>query len=147
VGLVTGVVGAGGGFLIVPALVLLGGVPMANAVATSLLVISLNCGAGLVTHLPATTLDWPLTIGVAATTVAGSLAGASLCGRVPAAWLRTAFGWLVLALGAVILVLQLRSWDSPAAIPLIITGAVALGLTTGASLKREPREMSRPHRR
>lgn len=62
VGLAAGLVGAGGGFLIVPALNLLAGLPMAVAVATSLLVIVMNSGAGLAGHLFSTSLDWTVLI-------------------------------------------------------------------------------------
>ena len=58
VGAVTGLVGAGGGFLVVPALVLVGGLPMSAAVGTSLVVIALKSGAALLGHLSGTPVDW-----------------------------------------------------------------------------------------
>ncbi|MEO7423263.1 MAG: sulfite exporter TauE/SafE family protein [Ornithinibacter sp.] len=103
VGLVTGTVGAGGGFLVVPALVLLGGFSMTAAVATSLLVIAMNSAAGLAGHLTSTALDWPFALSVTALAVVGAAVGGLLAGRVPQAALRTAFGWFVLALGALVL--------------------------------------------
>jgi uncharacterized membrane protein YfcA/glyoxylase-like metal-dependent hydrolase (beta-lactamase superfamily II)/rhodanese-related sulfurtransferase len=107
VGSVTGLVGAGGGFLIVPALVIVAGLPMAAAVGTSLLVISLQSAAGLAGHLAGTDLPWGLTLAVTATAVAGSLLGARWCGRVDQATLRRSFGLMVLVMGAVVLAEQL----------------------------------------
>ncbi|MET7403690.1 sulfite exporter TauE/SafE family protein [Dactylosporangium sp. NPDC005572] len=107
VGLVTGLVGAGGGFLVVPALVLLGGLPMPVAVGTSLVVIAMQSLAGFAGHLSGAGIDWTLAAAVTAAAIAGSLAGARLAGRVPAEMLRKAFGWSVAALGVLILGRQL----------------------------------------
>ena len=101
--LVTGLVGAGGGFLVVPALVLLGGMPMGSAVGTSLLVIAMNSAAGFAGHLHSVRPDWSLAAAVTACAVAGSLVGAWLAGRVDPARLRTGFGWFVLVLGVLVL--------------------------------------------
>ncbi len=106
VGLLTGLVGAGGGFLIVPALTLLAGLSVADAVGTSLLVIAVQATAGLLGHLDAVRLDWPLTLAVTAAAVTGTLLGARLTGRVPQHALRTAFGWLVITMAALVLVQQ-----------------------------------------
>jgi len=103
VGLVTGLVGAGGGFLVVPALVLLGGMPMPAAVATSLVVIALKSFAGLAGYLHAVAIDWPVALPVTAAAVAGAVAGGRLAARVRAERLRRAFGWFVLAMGVVVL--------------------------------------------
>jgi uncharacterized protein len=98
VGLLTGFLGVGGGFLIVPALVVLVGLPMHQAVATSLLVIALNSGAGLLGHLQA---GFPLALTAAFTAVAtgGALAGTRLADRVAPHRLRRAFGIFVLLVG------------------------------------------------
>lgn len=103
VGLVTGLVGAGGGFLVVPALVLLGGLPMPVAVGTSLLVIAMKSFAGLAGYLSSVTIDWGLAIAVTGMAVVGSVVGALLSGRVPQGRLRQAFGWFVLVMGVVVL--------------------------------------------
>lgn len=105
VGVLTGFFGVGGGFAIVPALTLVLGMPMQVAVATSLLVISLNSGSALVTKLAlGATLDW-LFIGVfTAATMVGSLGGARLAGRLDAAVLKRAFAWLLVAVSAYMLV-------------------------------------------
>lgn len=106
VGLITGVVGAGGGFLIVPALVLLAGLSMPVAVGTSLLVIALNSAMGLVGHLGAVSLDWAVLGPATAASAAAAVVGVLLAHRVPAKTLKTAFGWFVLVMGVLILVQQ-----------------------------------------
>lgn len=106
VGLVTGLVGAGGGFLVVPALALLGGLPMGVAVGTSLLVIALKSFAGLAGYLTSVTLDWPLVAAITVAAVLGSFAGSRLVDRIPADSLRRGFGWFVLAMGGFVLAQQ-----------------------------------------
>lgn len=103
VGLVTGTVGAGGGFLVVPALALLGGLPMPVAVGTSLLVITMNSAAGLAGHVSTVPIDWTVAGAVTAAAVLGSLLGARLTTRIDPGVLRRAFGWFVLLMAAVIL--------------------------------------------
>lgn len=127
VGLATGLVGAGGGFLVVPALALLGGLPMPVAVGTSLLVIAMKSAAGLAGYLSTVRIDWTLTLAVTAFAVVGSLAGARLAGRVPAHVLSRLFAWFVLAMGAFVLVQQL-----PAHIAVPVLAAIAsLGAGAG----------------
>lgn len=109
VGLISGLVGAGGGFLIVPALTLLGGLPMREAIATSLLVLALQSGAGFVSHLLHTAIDWRLALLVTSSATAGSLIGARLSRGVCPARLRRAFALLVLAMALVMVIKQLRA--------------------------------------
>ena len=104
VGTLSGLVGIGGGFLIVPALVLLAGVPMASAVGTSLAVIALNAFTGFAKYLgvlerQSLELDWPVLIAVASVGVVGSFAGHRLGRRLPQATLRKAFGVFLVAMG------------------------------------------------
>lgn len=106
VGAVTGLVGAGGGFLVVPALVLLGGLPMEVAVGTSLLVIAMNSFAALAGHLSHARLDWTVAGIVTAAAVGGSFIGGALASRVSPERLRRAFGWFVLAMAAFMLTQQ-----------------------------------------
>jgi uncharacterized membrane protein YfcA len=115
VGLVTGLVGAGGGFLVVPALALLGGLPMLVAVGTSLLVIAMKSFAGLVGYLSTVHIDWPLATAVTIAAILGSLAGGRLTGRIPEVILRKAFGWFVAVMGVFVLVQQLPAdlWTNP----------------------------------
>lgn len=104
VGLATGLVGAGGGFLIVPALNLLGGLTMAVAVATSLLVITMKSFAGLAGYLFSVQLNWPIVLAFTGVAVAGSFVGVKLAGRIPEKALRKGFGFFVLVMGAFVLV-------------------------------------------
>ncbi len=103
VGLVTGLLGAGGGFLVVPALALLGGLTMPVAVGTSLVVIAMNSFAGLAGHLTSVTVDWRLAAMVVTAAVAGGLVGARLTAHVNPDTLRAGFGWFVLIMASVIL--------------------------------------------
>jgi len=106
VGLVTGLVGAGGGFLVVPALALLGGLPMPVAVGTSLLVIAMKSVGGLAGYLSSVHIDWSLAAFVTLASVVGSLVGARLAGAVDPARLRKGFGWFVLVMGTFVLAQQ-----------------------------------------
>ncbi|TRW88353.1 sulfite exporter TauE/SafE family protein [Mycolicibacterium sp. 018/SC-01/001] len=119
VGLVTGLVGAGGGFLVVPALALLTGLPMATAIGTSLLVIAMNSLAGLAGHLTAAAIDWRLAAAVTAAAVTGALLGSRFATRVDAAVLRAGFGWFILAMASVILAQEIHP----------VVGALSAGLT------------------
>jgi uncharacterized membrane protein YfcA len=103
VGAVTGLVGAGGGFLVVPALTLLGGLPMNVAVGTSLVVVALNALAGFVGHLGASAIDVELTALVTGAALVGSLVGSRLAGRIPPDALRRGFGVFVVAMAIFIL--------------------------------------------
>jgi uncharacterized membrane protein YfcA len=107
VGIVTGIVGAGGGFLVVPALVILGGVGMEVAVGTSLIVISMKSFAGLAGHLGHVDIDWPITLAVTAAAVIGSLLGGRLVGRIPPAALRRGFGFFIIAMAILVLFKEL----------------------------------------
>lgn len=100
VGSVTGTVGLGGGFAVVPLLVLVLRAPMRSAVGTSLFVIAMDTLASLAGHASHLRIDWPLAACLAVTASAGSLMGAKLGGRVSAVFLRRVFG--VLMLGAAI---------------------------------------------
>ena len=107
IGVVTGIVGAGGGFLVVPALVLLGGLPMEAAVGTSLVVISMKSFAGFYGHLGHVSVDWSMTLAVTGAAVVGSFGGGALAGKVSPEVLRKGFGVFVLAMAALVLVKQL----------------------------------------
>jgi uncharacterized membrane protein YfcA len=125
VGLISGLVGAGGGFLLVPALALLGGLPMPIAVGTSLVVISMQSFAGFVGHLSGESIDWKLAGMVTAAAVVGSLLGGRLTDYVEATTLRKAFGWFVLAMAALVLAEEANIWIGAA---VTIVAAIAGGM-------------------
>ena len=104
VGVLTGLVGVGGGFAIVPALVLLGKIPMAQAIATSLLIISLNSVAGLLGYLGHISVDWQLTLSFAFAAALGTLIGSYLGQFVSAKQLQKSFGYFLLAIATLVLI-------------------------------------------
>ena len=127
VGLVTGLVGAGGGFLVVPALALLGGLPMPIAVGTSLVVIAMKSFAGLGGYLSSVQIDWTMAFMVTAAAVVGALIGARLTAMVNPDALRKAFGWFVLAMSSVILAQEIHLTVGLAAAALtVVAGAMYL---------------------
>lgn len=107
VGLTTGLLGAGGGFLIVPALVLLIGLPMKMAVGTSLLIIAINSLFGVVFSLGRYHFDWKLILIFTALAVTGVFAGSALSGKMDNQSLKKLFGWFVLLMGVCIIVKEL----------------------------------------
>lgn len=112
IGLLTGVVGAGGGFVIVPALTLLSGLPIRTAVGTSLLVITMNSAAGFLGAMSHATIPWGLAGAVTAAAVAGSLLGAVFASRTKPETLRKGFAWFVLAMAAFMVVKQIPALSS-----------------------------------
>lgn len=136
VGLVTGLVGAGGGFLVVPALALLGGLPMPVAVGTSLVVIAMKSFAGFAGYLSTVTINWGLATAVTLAAVAGSLIGAKLAGRIPADILRKSFGWFVVVMGVFVLAQQLPTqWRTSPAL-WAATAAVAVAAAATIVVRR-----------
>jgi hypothetical protein len=103
VGVLTGLVGVGGGFLIVPALVLLLAVPMKEAVGTSLLVITLNATAGFAGYLGSVPIDWAFLTAFTAVAIGGIVVGTKLVHRVPAAALRRGFAVFLVVVGCLII--------------------------------------------
>ncbi len=103
VGALTGLVGVGGGFAIIPALVLLGNVPMTEAISTSLLIISFNSIAGLMGYLEHVEIDWQLTVSFTFAATIGTLFGAYLARFVSAQQLQKGFGYFLLAVAGFIL--------------------------------------------
>lgn len=104
VGILTGFFGVGGGFLIVPALVLVLGLPMHLAIGTSLVVIAINAGAGVVAHLGSGGIDMPLAALFVAGGAAGSTLGSHLAGYVDGAKLSRGFALLTAAVGLYLIV-------------------------------------------
>ncbi len=130
VGLVTGLVGAGGGFLVVPALALLGGLPMPIAVGTSLVVIAMKSFAGLAGYMESVQINWGLAAAVTVAALFGGLIGARLTALVNPDALRKGFGWFVLAMSSVILGQEIHPAVGIAAAGLML---VAAGIMFGCS--------------
>ncbi|GAB4227892.1 MAG: sulfite exporter TauE/SafE family protein [Stanieria sp.] len=104
VGVLTGFVGVGGGFAIIPALVLLGGIPMKEAIGTSLIIITFKSITGFLGYLGQVNLDWNLMISFTIAASIGTLTGAYLTRFIEAKQLQKGFGYFVLAIGIFVLV-------------------------------------------
>jgi uncharacterized membrane protein YfcA len=109
IGFLTGLVGAGGGFLIIPALVLLTGLPFKTAVGTSLFIIAINSLIGFLGDVMNYSMDWQFLLSITALSVIGILIGDRISKKIPAATLRKSFGWFVLIMGCWILFRELWS--------------------------------------
>jgi uncharacterized membrane protein YfcA len=108
VGVLTGLVGAGGGFLIIPALVLLSGMPMKKAVGTSLFIIAAKSLIGFTGDLGVgVQIDWTLLGIFTAVTALGIFIGSALAKKIPGSKLKSAFGWFVLIMGIYIIIKEL----------------------------------------
>jgi uncharacterized protein len=104
VGALTGFLGVGGGFLIVPALIVFGHLRVKDAIGTSLVVIAINCAAGLAGHLRFGGFSLPLTALVTAAAIGGAVLGTRLAGRFSPELLRRGFALLVIAVALVLVV-------------------------------------------
>ncbi len=103
IGLVTGLIGAGGGFLLIPALVILMKLPMKEAIGTSLLIISLNSLIGFMGDVGNYAIDWKFLIIVTSIAVAGIFIGSYFNQKVNSEKLKKGFGWFVLIMGIYII--------------------------------------------
>jgi hypothetical protein len=156
VGAVTGVVGAGGGFLVVPALAVLGGLPMKSAIATSLLVIALKSFAGFAGYLGHVEVDLALALPIAAAAIGGSWIGGRLARRISPQALRKGFAWFVIVMAVWLVARELPDsiraqgwfqavfvdrwpwWIGGAALSLVVLGLLyfqnqMLGVSTGCA--------------
>ncbi len=104
VGMLTGLVGAGGGFLIIPALVVLSKLPMKEAVGTSLVIIAAKSLIGFFGESGDTVIDWIFLSKVIASAIVGIFIGMALSKRINGAKLKPAFGWFVLVMGIYIII-------------------------------------------
>jgi uncharacterized membrane protein YfcA len=107
VGMLTGLVGAGGGFLIIPALVLFTGLPMKKAVGTSLMIIAAKSLIGFTGDLGHFEMNWNLLITVSIIAIAGIFLGNYLSLKIDGAKLKKGFGWFVLVMGVYIIIKEL----------------------------------------
>lgn len=110
IGFLTGLVGAGGGFLIIPALVLLTGLPFRTAVGTSLFIIAANSLSGFLGDVMNYPIAWHFLLSITALAITGILIGNQISKKVSPPKLRKAFGWFVFITGVWIL---LREWLLP----------------------------------
>ena len=107
VGILTGLVGAGGGFLIIPALVLFSKLPMKQAVGTSLLIIAAKSLIGFTGDLSNYTMDWKLLLTVTGLAIIGIFIGDALSKKIDGNKLKKGFGWFVLIMGIYIIIKEL----------------------------------------
>lgn len=107
IGLATGFLGAGGGFLLIPALVLIIKMPMKKAVGTSLLIIALNSLIGFTGDIGHFKIDWDFLTIITLIAVAGIILGGFLAKKIDGDKLKKAFGWFVLLMGMYILVKEI----------------------------------------
>ncbi len=107
IGLTTGILGAGGGFLLIPTLVLVLGMPMKEAVGTSLLIIALNSLIGFAGDMGHFVIDWIFLLKITAISMAGVLIGGAVAKKINAAYLKKGFGWFVLVMGVYIISTEL----------------------------------------
>lgn len=103
VGVLTGFIGVGGGFLLVPALVKFAKLPLRVATGTSLAVISFNSGAGFISHFGEAPPRWALAFAFAGIAGAGVLLGSNFAMRLPVARLRQGFAFMVIITGSFVL--------------------------------------------
>lgn len=103
VGTITGLIGAGGGFLIIPVLVNLLKLPIKTAIGTSLVIISINSLSGFVFSLHQLSIDWLLLLSIAGMAIIGIFIGSQFSARINGAKLKPAFGWFVLVMGIYII--------------------------------------------
>jgi len=110
VGLLTGFLGAGGGFILIPSLVLFLGLSMKDAVGTSLLIIAMNSLTGFTMDLNHVTIQWPLLAGITLIAAGGLFLGTIISKRISAEQLKLFFGWFVLAVAVGILIKELTTY-------------------------------------
>ena len=104
VGILTGMIGAGGGFLIVPALVMLLNLNMQKAVATSLFIIAMNSLLGFASSLDKVQVDWPFLLSFTGLSVGGIFLGIYWAKKIDGRKLKPIFGWFVLVMGIYIII-------------------------------------------
>lgn len=107
VGVITGLLGAGGGFLIIPSLVLFLKLPMKTAVGTSLLIIAINSLFGFLFSLKQFEYNWVLLLSFTALAIAGIFIGSKLAEKVPGTSLKKGFGWFILVMGIYIIIKEI----------------------------------------
>lgn len=107
IGLITGLLGAGGGFLLIPALIFLLRLPMKKAIGTSLMIIALNSLIGFVGDIGHFSIDWFFLLKITLIAIGGIFIGGAVGKKLPGDQLKKGFGWFVLIMGIYILVKEL----------------------------------------
>jgi uncharacterized membrane protein YfcA len=107
IGVITGLLGAGGGFLIIPTLVLFLNLSMKKAVGTSLLIIAINSLFGFLFSLKQFEFNWVLLLSFTALAIAGIFIGSRIADKIPASSLKKGFGWFILVMGIYIITKEL----------------------------------------
>lgn len=107
VGVVTGLLGAGGGFLIIPAFVLFLKLPMKTAVGTSLLLIAINSLFGFLFSLKQFEYNWKILLSFTVLAITGIFIGSKLAEKIPGPSLKKGFGWFVLVMGIYIIIKEI----------------------------------------
>ena len=107
VGVLTALIGAGGGFLIVPSLVLMANVPVKEAVGSSLLIIAMNAASGVAGYLGQVAFDWTLIGWFTALAAVGAVTGTRFMRRLPAARIKQGFAIMILVLGSYLVIRRL----------------------------------------
>ena len=133
VGLLSGLIGAGGGFLIVPVLSLFGGLALREAIGTSIFVITLQSFAGFAGHAAHVELEWTLVLELSGAAALGSIVGSAAGKKVPTTVLRRAFAWLVLAMGIFMFATNL-----PPRLAVIASGLTLLALAISRPWRSRP---------
>ena len=109
VGLLTGLLGAGGGFLIIPALIFLFHLPVKKAIGTSLMIIAINSLIGFTGDVFHTSINWNLLLPITAVAVTGIFIGTKLGEKIQGEKLKKGFGWFVLIMGVYILIKEISA--------------------------------------
>lgn len=99
VGCISGLLGAGGGFIIIPALIFYASMDMKKAVGTSLLIISLNSLVGFTGDLHHQNIDWTLLLTVGGLAVGGTIIGHRISGKIPSSGIKSIFAWFIMLTG------------------------------------------------
>lgn len=107
IGILTGFVGVGGGFLIIPTLLFSARLPMKNAVATSLVIIAFNSLIGFASSINSTTIEWAFLLEFSAFSIGGIFVGILLSKKISNEKLKPAFGWFILITGIFIIIKEL----------------------------------------
>ncbi|TKC09170.1 sulfite exporter TauE/SafE family protein [Pedobacter frigoris] len=110
IGTVTGFLGAGGGFILIPVMTLMLGMDIKKAVGTSLAVVALNSLSGFANDLNHVDINWKFLLVISAMALLGSIAGARIADRVNSKKLKAGFGWFILMLGILIITRECYSF-------------------------------------